>query len=633
MVYRKNPLGMEALRQLAKERFLGRMKDTAHALTLPEAQHLFEELEIHQIELELQNEHLNQARAQLETALSQSSSLYDFAPVGILSLDQSGTVVKLNLAGAQLLGGERVRLLGSRLGLFFPVAQRSLWCEMLARATHHGDVQRSEMSLEREGRALTHVQVTVTSLQDTLGWQVTMVDITERKQSDELLRASEHRWKLALEAAGDGVWDWNVKTGRVVFSLRFVELFGFSERDYGGRMEDWNSRVHPDDRPRVLADMQAHLSGLSPNYSSEHRGLCKDGSWKWILSRGAVVSRTEDGKPLRMLGTHMDISAKKMAEEALLAAARFQQAIFDSLEAQIAVLDRNGTVIQTNAAWRTYAFDSGFAQVPCFMAGNYLEILDYVTERDQKTRVATAAGLVSVATGGAASFQLSHPFFTPKDRRWFVLKVTPVHDVAERVVVSHEDVSDLKAAELASLTLANVDALTGALSRRNFLNLAEQEVARSLRYELPLMVLMLDLDHFKKINDQYGHAVGDAVLHTFVRTVASVLRESDLIGRLGGEEFAVLLPNTGREGGCALAQRIVESVRANPALGGRGHIVYTVSVGAGGLSNETSFSELLGVADAALYRAKNGGRDRLEVGPPSVPGMDYAQPAGTSVVF
>jgi len=619
MVYRKNPLDFDSLRTLAKDRFLGRMKDAATALTLPEAQNLFEELEIHQIELELQNEHLNQARAQLESALSQSSALYDFAPVGIFSLDQTGAVVKLNLAGSQLLGGERVRLLGSRLGLFFPAVQRVQWSDMLARASQHGDVQRSEMSLEIEGRAQTHVQVSVTPLPDASGWQVTMVDITDRKQSEELLRASEHRWKLALEAAGDGVWDWNVKTGRVDFSPRFVELFGFSEAEYGSRMEDWNCRVHPEDRPRVLAQMQAHLSGASQNYSSEHRGLCKDGSWKWVLSRGAIVSRTEDGKALRMLGTHMDISAKKMAEEALLAAARFQQAVFDSLAAQIAVLDRNGTVIQTNAAWRTYAFDNGFAQAPCYATGNYLEILDYLTERDQEIVAAAAAGLVSVAADGVASFQLPHPFFTPKDRRWFVLKVTPVHDVAERVVVSHEDVSDLKAAELASLTLANVDALTGALSRRNFLNLAEQEVARSLRYELPLMVLMLDLDHFKKINDQYGHAVGDAVLHKFVCTVTAVLRESDLIGRLGVEEFAVLLPNTSLEGGCALAQRIIESVRANPVLGADGPIVYTVSVGAGCLSTETSFVELLGVADAALYRAKGSGRDRLEVGPSKKP--------------
>lgn len=614
MVYRKNPLAINDLRRRAKERFMGRMKGAATALSVDEAQHLFEELEIHQIELELQNEYLNQARVQLETALSQSSELYDFAPVGILSLDHMGSIVKLNLAGANLLGGERVRLLGSRVGLFVSKEDRPRWNEILEQASKHGDVLSDELSLDIAGRPVTFVQVSVTPLPETVGWQVIMVNITERKQSEERLRVSEHRWKLALEAAGDGVWDWNVQTGQVVFSKRFGELFGFAENEYGNHMEDWNSRIHPDDRPRVLADMQAHLSGVTANYSSEHRGLCKDGTWKWVLSRGAVVSRSDEGKALRMIGTHVDISSKKLAEEALLAAARFQQAVFDSLAAQIAVLDRYGTVIQTNAAWRKYALDNGFADVSSFMGKNYLEILDCITAKDEKVVAAAAAGITSVSSGGVAGFQLAHPFFAPKDKRWFIMKVMPVHDVAERVVVSHEDVSDIKAAELASLTLANTDMLTGALSRRNFLNKADQEVARSVRYELPLMVLMLDLDHFKHINDQYGHAAGDEVLRGFVQTVTAVLRESDLIGRIGGEEFAVLLPNTSLEGGRALAQRIIDSVRANPVQVACHRIAYTVSVGAGCLSNETCFSELLGVADVALYRAKKGGRDRLEVG-------------------
>jgi diguanylate cyclase (GGDEF)-like protein/PAS domain S-box-containing protein len=615
MVYRKNPLDLDDLRRRAKERFLGRMKDAATSLTVEEVQHLFEELEIHQIELELQNEYLNQARVQLETALSQSSELYDFAPVGIFSLDHMGAIVKLNLAGASLLGGERVRLLGSRLGIFVSSAERPQFNDMLERSNRHGDVLSSEMSLDTAGRPITFVQISVTPLPESAGWQVIMVNITERKLSEERLRVSEHRWKLALEAAGDGVWDWNVQTGQVVFSKRFGELFGFAENEYGNRMEDWNSRIHPDDRPRVLADIQAHLSGVSANYSSEHRGLCKDGTWKWVLSRGAIVSRNEDGKALRMIGTHVDISNKKLAEEALLAAARFQQAVFDSLAAQIAVLDRHGTVIQTNAAWRQYALDNGFADASSFMGKNYLDILGCITEKEEKTVAAASAGIASVTSGGVPGFQLAHPFFAPKDKRWFIMKVMPVHDVAERVVVSHEDVSDIKAAELASLTLANTDMLTGALSRRNFLNKAEQEVARSIRYELPLMVLMLDLDHFKQINDRYGHAAGDEVLRGFVQTVTGVLRESDLIGRIGGEEFAVLLPNTSLEGGRALAQRIIDSVRAHPVQAACEHIAYTVSVGAGCLTTETTFSELLGVADGALYRAKHAGRDRLEVGP------------------
>jgi diguanylate cyclase (GGDEF)-like protein len=362
-----------------------------------------------------------------------------------------------------------------------------------------------------------------------------------------------------------------------------------------------------------MADIQAHFTGKTPNLFNEHRGQCKDGSWKWVLCRGAIVSRNAEGKPLRMIGTHVDITGKKQTEEALLVSARFQQAVFDSLSAPIAVLDRYGTVIQTNAAWWKYAIESGLAETHCFRVGNYLEILNCLCGKDQDTVLAAQAGIASVVSGEVTQFQLQHPFFTPLDKRWFIMKVTPVHDVDERIVVSHEDVTKLKAAELASLTLANIDTLTGALSRRNFLNLAEQELARSNRYQLPLMLLMLDLDHFKLINDRHGHAAGDAVLHGFVQTVTAVLRESDLIGRIGGEEFAVLLPNTTHEGGRALAQRIIDSVRGSPVEVGGQRIPYTVSIGAGCLSSETSFAALLGVADAALYRAKNGGRDRLEL--------------------
>ncbi|MDP3652847.1 MAG: diguanylate cyclase [Rhodoferax sp.] len=600
---------------MARERFLRRITDINTALTLSEVQHLFEELEIHQIELELQNEHLDHARAQLETALSESSELYDFAPVGIVSLDSTGSITKLNLAGANLLGGERVRLLGSKLGLYVAGPDRPAFNALLERANLPGEVQTGEIVLGRNGQTATHAQVSASALPGASGWQLVLVDTTERRDAEEKLRVSEERWKLALESAGDGVWDWSVQTGEVLFSKRFGELFGFSEQEYGHHIEDWSSRIHPDDKARVLADMQAHLSGIAANYASEYRGMCKNGSWKWVLSRGAVVSRTDDSKPLRMIGTHVDITGKKQAEEELLAAARFQQAVFDSLAAQIAVLDRHGTVIQTNAVWRKYALDNGFVESPSSLGGSFLEILDRMTGHDQKTTQAASAGIASVVTGCAPSFQLAQPFFTPLDAHWFMMRVMSVHDISERVVVSLEDVTELKAAELASLTLANTDVLTGALSRRNFLNLAEQELARSTRYELPLMVLMLDLDHFKRINDHHGHAAGDAVLVSFVKTVMGVLRESDLIGRIGGEEFAVLLPNTSLEGGRALALRIIERVRANPVEVAGECIAYTVSVGAGCLSSETSFSSLLGVADAALYRAKNGGRDRLEVAP------------------
>ena len=119
----------------------------AAELTQPELQQLLEELEIHQIELELQNEHLNQARSQLEAALSQSSELYDFSPVGSLSLDGSGSITKLNLSAARLLGAERTRVLGSKLALYLSEADRPVFNALMQRASDSGDVQGAEVTL------------------------------------------------------------------------------------------------------------------------------------------------------------------------------------------------------------------------------------------------------------------------------------------------------------------------------------------------------------------------------------------------------------------------------------------------------------------------------------------------------
>ena len=615
MGFRRNPTSADALRQLAKQRLAERAAKTATALTLPEAQQLLEELEIHQIELELQNEHLNVARVQLEAALNESGELYDFSPVGSLLLDRTGTITKLNLSAAQLLGRERSHLIDTRLGLSVAPTDQAQFNGLLEQATRSSEVAIGELSLPRKaGAPAADVEARVAPLPDGAGWQVILSDITERRQLEEKLRLSEVRWKLALDAAGDGVWAWNVQTGDVVFSSRFAQLLGYgSRKDLGRHMDDWSARIHPDDQIRVVAAYQAHLGGEASGFSSEHRAQCRDGSWKWVLSRGTVVSRSADGRPLRMIGTYVDIGNQKQAEESLRVSVQFQQAVFDSLSAQLAVLDRDGIVIQTNAAWRAYALRHGVAGAPEFVGGNYVDYLDGMTGKHLPTLHGALAGIAAVASGEATRFQLPQPFFSNRDQRWFGMTVAAMQDVQQRLVVSHEDVTALKLAELASLALANSDALTGALSRRKFLNLAEQELARASRYQLPLMVLMMDLDNFKQINDHHGHAAGDLVLQGFVKTVSDVLRESDLIGRLGGEEFAVLLPNTSSEGGTALAQRIVESVRTSPIEVAGQSIAYTVSIGGGCLSGETTFAALLSLADAALYRAKRAGRDRLEL--------------------
>lgn len=180
-----------------------------------------------------------------------------------------------------------------------------------------------------------------------------------------------------------------------------------------------------------------------------------------------------------------------------------------------------------------------------------------------------------------------------------------------RIVGTKMDVTTRKTTELALITLNRTDYLTGAATRRYFFEMAERECARAVRHGLPLSLLALDLDHFKRINDEFGHAAGDVVLQSFVKTVETFLRSTDLCGRVGGEEFCILLPQTDQDGAAALASRILVGVRSAPAIWANQALHYTASLGVSSLSEKNStFDGLLRAADKALYRAKSLGRDR-----------------------
>nr|WP_314628052.1 CHASE domain-containing protein [uncultured Noviherbaspirillum sp.] len=133
------------------------------------------------------------------------------------------------------------------------------------------------------------------------------------------LRASQLRWQYALEGAGDGVWDWNNQSGEVVLSRRWKEMLGYGESELSVTLDTWADLIHPDDRTATQEALADYIAGRTPAYSHEMRMRCKDGSWKWILTRGSIVSRDADGRPLRTIGTHTDISRLKDNEEALRA--------------------------------------------------------------------------------------------------------------------------------------------------------------------------------------------------------------------------------------------------------------------------------------------------------------------------
>ncbi len=151
-------------------------------------------------------------------------------------------------------------------------------------------------------------------------------DITERKLAQAAAQSSEERWKLALESTGDGMWDWHLDTGEEFFSKHLKAMYGFDEHELPNLAEELDRRTHPDDLLQMAIDRQAHFDGLTPTYNNEHRIQCKDGHWKWVLARGMVISRDAQSRPLRMIGTHTDITERKHSEALV-----WQQAHFDSL--------------------------------------------------------------------------------------------------------------------------------------------------------------------------------------------------------------------------------------------------------------------------------------------------------------
>ncbi len=196
------------------------------------------------------------------------------------------------------------------------------------------DIQDCNQNQSMDLRALVEghlvwLQVTFTQHQCPDGSVIrngVVMDITERKLAENAMRDHEARWKLALESSGDGVWDLDLQQDQIVLSARLREMCGYEADDRPEPMSRFRERVHPDDLASMRDAQQAHIAGRTPTFINEHRLRCRDGSWKWILARGMIIARDAGGRPLRLIGTHTDISSRK-ASEAMI----WQQANYDGL--------------------------------------------------------------------------------------------------------------------------------------------------------------------------------------------------------------------------------------------------------------------------------------------------------------
>jgi diguanylate cyclase (GGDEF)-like protein/PAS domain S-box-containing protein len=206
-------------------------------------------------------------------------------------------------------------------------------------------------------------------------------------------------------------------------------------------------------------------------------------------------------------------------------------------------------------------------------------------------------------------FEVQLPQTVNGECRWVKLTHNPLPDGG--FVRTFTDITEQKRLEEKLFELSRTDSLTELLNRRSFLDALAAEVERSHRYGRPLTLMSIDIDHFKQINDHYGHPVGDRVLRAFARALASSMRNNDLIGRLGGEEFAVLLLDSPLELGAEAAERVLamaRGLRVGESAAGP-PVKFTVSIGLAEGNGTVTVEQLISRADKALYQAKGDGRD------------------------
>ncbi len=173
-------------------------------------------------------------------------------------------------------------------------------------------------------------------------------DITARQQAELAQQAVEQRWSLAIEGSGAGVWDWDVQTNKVFYSRRWKEMLGYQEHEIGDSLDECYSRIHPEDLAATVAALEKHLRGETPLYISEHRERCRNGSYKWVLDRGKIITRSADGKPLRVVGTHTDIDEQVQARTDLSLTSSRLNTFIANLPSGILCEDKSRRVVYLN---------------------------------------------------------------------------------------------------------------------------------------------------------------------------------------------------------------------------------------------------------------------------------------------
>ena len=433
-----------------------------------------------------------------------------------------------------------------------------------------------------------------------------------QKQIAEMVNLND-QLKYVIEGSHLGYWDWYPKTKEHYVNDIWLEMLGLSNEDICHQEDDWSSRIHKEDIKYVIPIIQQAFKEKK-SYVTEYRMKHKDGHWVWIQGSGAVVEYDENDEPVRVCGTHMDISEKKSIELKMKEIQEYLDTIFTENPNIIIVRDANG-LIHANKLFFEFFTEFEPSQTLKEQAKCICDFFEYVDDPDF-VHISKGEDWIDQILNNSNNKVLIKRedqdfYFTLKAKRIFL------HDQVLQIV-SFTDITQIQMLKEKLKTASIIDELTGLYNRRYFNEFFNRELHRAKREKKTLTFMMVDVDYFKNYNDNYGHLKGDKVLRDVAQQIKSKMkRAEDFAFRLGGEEFGVIVTSFTKGQVLDYALEIknaISQLEIEHKFTDNKYEHITVSIGLKHVDFEIedhNIDEIYAMADKALYQAKSKGRNTV----------------------
>jgi diguanylate cyclase (GGDEF)-like protein/PAS domain S-box-containing protein len=407
--------------------------------------------------------------------------------------------------------------------------------------------------------------------------------------------------EAALEASNLSLWEFDLTAGRLHLDEHWHQIVGSEPAQRIVSVFGLARAIHPEDRRRVGDAAVAAIKGQATAFREDFRVRMADGGWQWVACRGKVVERGTDGRALRALGTTIEISRRKAAEEALASSERRYRTMFQNAPIGIAVTAPDGTIIRANDTLiRMFGYDPKERS-----RINSRSVYADPATRDEWLQMLRQNGAVR---GFEVEFKRRDG-----DRFFGSLTVNPLDpERADAFLVMVEDVTESRLWREKMYHQAHYDWLTNLPNRRLLLDRVNQAMVGARQHGRAAAVLFVDLDGFKQVNDSLGHDVGDELLREVAQRLMGIVRRGDAVCRQGGDEFVVVLTDlqTPRDAS-AIADKIIGALRAPMRI--REHaLTIAASIGISAYPDDAprDAADLVKKADEAMYAAKQHGANQ-----------------------